>query len=247
MIDIKKNLLESSPGVSRRLRRLFRPRAGQNISIFSLRRTWEKNIWKDMGYYFFHLSGNQAKPIYVFQELIHILGTAFFFPALPLLSFSIYISSNPPCFPVWVQITLVLGCRRSWGACLCLCCWYSPPVGASWSWREGKFLHVIDVQLKPNCSNCLLTQSHLSLYRFGHLSQLFFLTICKILFLDRWIILFCHKMGCCINPSNRGAAYLGDDPVIPGSPQAPLPVFGQEKHPVIRPSPIENQKPEKGH
>ena len=54
-------------------------------------------------------------------------------------------------------------------------------------------------------------------------------------------------MGCCINPSNRGAAYLGDDPVIPGSPQAPLPVFGQEKHPVIRPSPIENQKPEKGH
>jgi hypothetical protein len=42
-------------------------------------------------------------------------------------------------------------------------------------------------------------------------------------------------MGCCINPSNRGAAYLADNPVIP--------VF---KHPVRRrPSPIEDKKPEK--
>jgi hypothetical protein len=48
-----------------------------------------------MDYYFFHRSGNQANPIYVSQELIHILGIALFFPALLLLSFSIYISSNP--------------------------------------------------------------------------------------------------------------------------------------------------------
>jgi hypothetical protein len=67
-----------------------------------------------MGYYFFHLSGNQTNSIYVSQELIHILGTALFFPALLLLSFSIYISPNPPCFAFWVQIILVLGCRRSW-------------------------------------------------------------------------------------------------------------------------------------
>jgi hypothetical protein len=54
-------------------------------------------------------------------------------------------------------------------------------------------------------------------------------------------------MGCCVNSSNPAAydPYLRDVPVVPGSPQAPLSAFGQEKHPVIRPSPIENQKPEK--
>jgi hypothetical protein len=86
------------------------------------------------------------------------------------------------------------------------------------------------------------------MHRFGLRSQFFFLTICKILFLGRSIILFYHKMGCCVNSSNPAPydPYLRDVPVLPGSPQAPLPALGQEKHPVIKSSsPIENKKPEK--